>query len=323
MSIRLALCLAALAVVGVQPAFGQKKVSPDVARRDPVASLVPGSGTGARDNLADGSPCQFCPELAVVPAGSFIMGSPSSEIRYRGYDGREEPLHKVTIPHALAVGRFAITRREFAAFVSETSHKIDGCQVWNGSRWEQQSNKSWQSPGYVQDDRHPVVCVNWDDANAFAGWLSGKTGKSYRLLSEAEREYVTRAGTNTPFWWGSTISTGQANYDGSGYAGERGGGENLLRTVPVDTFKPNPWGLYQVHGNVWEWCGDAWRRSYEGAPTDGSSWQDGDRSLRMVRGGSWYFTPDYLRSAMRVAYHSGLRNGSVGFRLARTLGTSR
>lgn len=307
------------------PAVGQTKARQELERRDPVAGLVPGSGANARDTLDNGRPCAFCPEMVVVPAGSLAMGSPSGEVRYQGYDGREEPLRTVTIRQPFAVGRFPVTRGEFAAFASDTGHKSGGgCQVLNGSRWEQQPGRSWQSAGYDQDDRHPVVCVNWDDARAFAAWLSARTSKRYRLLTEAEREYVARAGTKTPFWWGRTISTEQANYDGSyGYAGDGGRGENRLKTVPVDSFKPNPWGLFQVHGNVWEWCEDTWRRSYEGAPTDGSARLDGDNSLRMVRGGSWYFTPDYLRSAMRIAYHPGLRNASVGFRLARELRAGR
>ena len=147
--------------------------------------------------------------------------------------------------------------------------------------------RSFRNPGFAQDDSHPVVCVNWDDAKAYAKWLSGKTGKDYRLLSEAEWEYACRAGTSTPFWWGSSISTEQANYDGNYTFGGGRKGEYRQRTVPVKSFEPNPWGLYQVHGNVGEWCEDCWNESYNGAPSDGSAWTAGDCAFRLLRGGSW------------------------------------
>ncbi|MGA7326727.1 MAG: formylglycine-generating enzyme family protein [Rhodomicrobium sp.] len=150
--------------------------------------------------------------------------------------------------------------------------------------------------------------MSWNDAKAFVAWLSQKTGRSYRLLSEAEREYVTRAGTTTPFWWGSTITPEQANYDGK-----------QAKTVPVKSFQPNPWGLYQVHGNVWEWVDDCWHDSYEGAPTDGSAWTAEGCGMRTLRGGSWGSNSDFLRSAYRGNYLPTLRDANSGFRLARTL----
>src|SRR3984893_1810579 len=134
-------------------------------------------------------------------------------------------------------------RGEFAAFVQETKHSTgEKCST----ALEVRLGISFRNPGFVQDDRHPAVCVNWDDAKAFVSWISKKTGKAYRLLSAAEREYVARAGTTAPFWWGTTITPKQANYVGSA-------------SVAVDCFDPNPWGLYNVHGNVWEWTEDAFR----------------------------------------------------------------
>jgi formylglycine-generating enzyme required for sulfatase activity len=201
----------------------------DAARRDPALSIQPGSGKTFRDRLVNGQPCFTCPEMVVVPAGRFTMGSPNSEPERN--DGEDQV--SVSIAKPFAVGKFAITRGEFAAFVKETGYKMDG-----GCDYEW--NKSWRVPGFAQDDRHPVVCVTWNDAKAYAEWLSSKTGKTYQLLSEAEREYMARAGTTTPFWWGSTISTTQANFDRP-RSGRRGG------TVAVDSFKPNPWGLYNVY----------------------------------------------------------------------------
>jgi formylglycine-generating enzyme required for sulfatase activity len=178
---------------------------------------------------------------------------------------------------------------------------------------------SWRDPGFGQDDSHPVVCVNWEDAKAYAKWLSQKTGKDYRLPSEAEWEYACRAGTQAPFWWGSPISTAQANYDGSHALGGGETGEWLRKTVPVKSFQPNPWGLYQVHGNVWEWCEDCWNGDYHNAPRDGSARSAGDCGQRVFRGGSWGNDPRDLRAAQRYMGAHEVRNRFVGFRVARTI----
>jgi formylglycine-generating enzyme required for sulfatase activity len=168
---------------------------------------------------------------------------------------------------------------------------------------------SWRAPGFSQDDSHPVVCINWNDANAYTAWLSQTTAKPYRLLSEAKREYVTRAGTLTPFWWGSSITPAQANYNGRGvYKWGGSHGEWRQSTVPVGSFEPNPWGLYNVHGNVFEWCEDVWHSNYSGAPVDGSAWlKGGDVSRRVLRGGSWLSDPGRLRSAFRIGHTSDFR----------------
>ena len=230
---------------------------------------------------------QFCPEMVVVPAGSFMMGSPASEEDRFDTEG---PQHRVTIARSFAVGRFAVTFDEWDACVAD-----GGCDY-------RPEDEGWGR------GRRPVINVSWDDAKLYLSWLSKKTGKAYRLLSEAEWEYVTRAGTTTPFWWGSSISPNQANY-----------GEYREHTVPVDSFEASPFGLYQVHGNVWEWVEDRWNRSYSGAPTDGSAWTGGECDLRVLRGGSWNFGPGYLRAAIRVGDVAGNRIYYFGFRVARTL----
>jgi len=239
--------------------------------------------------------CDKCPEMIVVPAGSFMMGSPASE------DGRsdsENPQHTVMMSEPFAVGRFSVTFDEWDACLAD-----GGCDGYR-------PNDEWGR------GRQPVINVSWVDAKSYAAWLSRKTGRTYRLLSEAEREYVTRAGTTTPFWWGSSISASQANYDGS--SSYRGGSKSEYRqkTVPVDSFRPNPWGLYQVHGNVWEWVEDCNHDSYAGAPTDGSAWLSGDCTSRIVRGGSWYSDPRFLRAALRYWYPANYRASFIGFRLA-------
>jgi formylglycine-generating enzyme required for sulfatase activity len=162
--------------------------------------------------------------------------------------------------------------------------------------------------------------VSWDDAKAYAEWLSRKTGKTYRLLSEAEREYVTRAGATTkPFWWGFNIGPNQANYDSNYTYGGGTKGEYQGRTVPVDTFDKNPWGLFNVHGNVWEWTEDCWNESNEGNPGNGSARTTGDCSRHVVRGGSWNSDPRFLRAAYRNGFATDSRLNNIGFRLARTI----
>ena len=242
--------------------------------------------------------CGECPEMVVVPSGSFMMGSPESE-EGRGDD--EGPVRRVTIGYRLAVGMFEVTFREWDACVSD-----GGCV------------------GYRPDDEwgryeHPVIEVSWKNAKGYVEWLRRKTGKRYRLLSEAEWEYVARAGTTTPFHTGRTISTEQANYDGNHTYGSGREGAHRERTTPVGSFEPNGFGVYDVHGNVWEWVEDCWSISYRRAPTDGSAWLREDCDRRVLRGGSWDKRPEELRSANRIWDRPRSRHDLVGFRVARTL----
>jgi formylglycine-generating enzyme required for sulfatase activity len=244
--------------------------------------------------------CDNCPEMVVVPAGSFTMGSPASEPEHTN----GEVQVSVTIARPFAVGKFAVTFAEWDACVAD-----GGCK------------------GYQPDDRRlrraklPVINVNWDDTKLYTDWLNAKTGKTYRLLSEAEREYVTRAGTTTPFWWGGAITPTQANYNGTADPYKGGGtkGEYRGQTVPVDSFEANPWGLFNVHGNVWEWTEDCWNGSNQGNPGNGSARTTGDCIRRVLRGGSWGYPPQDLRAALRFRYYSDDRGSALGFRLARTL----
>lgn len=255
------------------------------------------------------------PEMAVIPAGRFMMGSPDDE---PGRYSDEGPQHEVAIAAPFALGRFAITRGEFSRFVAASGHDMSGgMRRWTGGEWKNDASRSWRDPGFEQDDRHPVVGVSWEDALAFCAWLSAEASETYRLPSEAEWECACRAGTTTPFWWGKTISPAQANYDGTILYD--GGGEKGVwrqRTEPVDAFKPNAWGLHQTHGNVWEWCQDCWNATYDDAPDDGSAWMGGACSLAVLRGGSWDDAPRHARSALRLRFRRDLRGSSVGFRVA-------
>jgi formylglycine-generating enzyme required for sulfatase activity len=263
------------------------------AARDPALSVTPGSGKAFKDQLADGNPCPMCPEMVVVPAGEFLMGSKAQGSQ-----------HEVMIAQPLAVGRYAVTFDEWDACVAES-----GCNGY------QPKDEGWGR------GKRPVIYVNWDDANAYAAWLSRKTGKTYRLLSEAEREFVARAGTTTAFWWGSAISTFQANYNSDYTSFRSAKSVYRAKTVPVDSFAHNPWGLYNVHGNVWEWVEDCWHDSYQGAPSNGSAWTTActDGSQRVFRGGSWVDDPQFLRAAYRYGFYMYVRLAIIGFRLARTL----
>jgi len=237
--------------------------------------------------------------MVVAPAGNFVMGSPDSELNRAKYEG---PRHRVMFARQFAVGKFAVTFDEWDACVTD-----GGCSGYRPN------DESWGR------NRRPVINVSWDDANAYVAWLSSKTGKGYRLLSEAEREYVARAGSRMAFWWGSSISPRQANYNGTYIYGNGPTGEYRQRTVPVDLFQSNRWGIFQVHGNVWEWTRDCWHESYAGAPADGSPWESGKCDYRIVRGGSWATYPGDLRSAVRGRFAIDFRSNSLGFRVARAV----
>ena len=161
--------------------------------------------------------------------------------------------------------------------------------------------------------KRPVIDVSWEDAQEYVAWLSRKTGERYRLLSESEWEYVARSGTETRYWWGDEVVRNRANCDG---CGSRWDGE---RTAPVGSFSANAYGLHDVHGNVWEWVEDCWNEGYTGAPSNGSAWESGDCTRRVLRGGSWSSKPQNLRSAIRSWDTAGNRNDLAGFRVARTL----
>jgi formylglycine-generating enzyme required for sulfatase activity len=243
--------------------------------------------------------CDECPEMVVIPAGRFAMGSPASE--EQRWDG-EGPQREVTIAAPFAVGKFELTFDEWDACVADV-----GC---NGYRPD---DASWGR------GNRPVINVSWDDAKAYVAWLARTTGEEYRLLSEAEWEYAARAGTTTPFSTGRTITTDQANFNGNYTYGGSRKGVYREKTVAVGAFAANPFGLYDIHGNVWEWVEDCYHRSYGGAPSDGSPRVTGSCEYRAVRGGSWSFRPRDLRSASRAGATTYNRDSYYGFRVARTL----
>jgi formylglycine-generating enzyme required for sulfatase activity len=233
-----------------------------------------------------------CPEMIVIPAGGFTMGSPTTE---HGHDNDEGPQHKVTIAKPFAVSKYDVTFADWDACVS-----VGGCRKITNANLGQDTTK-------------PVVNVDWVDAHTYVAWLSKMTGQPYRLLTEVEWEYAARAGTTTAYYWGDDIGKGNANCNG---CGSQWGAK---QTSPVGSFAANQFGLYDMAGNVWQWVQDCYHGNYDGAPTDGSAWTSGDCSKPVVRGGSWDYFPQHLRSAIRNRYPSGLRYGNLGFRVGRTL----
>lgn len=237
-----------------------------------------------------------CPEMVVVPSGSFMMGSTASE---DGYAADEFPRHRVAIGHAFAVGRYEVTFGEWSACVIE-----GGCpEAGNNGTYGAGVDEGWGR------GLRPVINVSWHDAHRYVSWLSAKTGQRYRLLSESEWEYAARAGARTRYSTGDTITANDANFQGTGQS----------RTVPVGSFAPNAFGLYDMHGNVGEWVQDCYGANYSGAPGNGMFSTQGDCSQRVVRGGSWARHSRFLRAAARHGSRPGYRNHSTGFRVARTL----
>jgi len=272
----------------------------------------------------------ICPEMVTIPPGSFVMGSPSDEIG-RGKD--EGPQHTVNIGYRLAVGKYDVTRDEYAAFVQATNRADpDTCyseSTQGSGSFADIPGHSWHSPGFSQTGRDPVVCVSWDDAAAYAAWLSQKTGSPYRLLSESEWEYAARGGTTTAFYWGESAQD-QCHYANGADQALKGiygtkkawisadCSDSQVYTSPAGTFAPNVFGLFDMAGNAWQWTEDCYADNYNGAPLDGSVSSRGNCLLHVVHGGSWSAAPQDLRSANRNGILTSHRNSHIGFRVART-----
>jgi formylglycine-generating enzyme required for sulfatase activity len=262
-------------------------------------------GAGKSESFKD---LEIGPEMVVIPAGEFWMGSRDNE----GI-AKERPRHNVTIPKPLAIGRYPVTVEEYMAAVKAGScNPPEWLEKGSDYHFETGSDDHYKKLGSaLTGERNPIVGVSWHDAEAFVKWLSDKSGKSYRLLSEAEWEYACRAGTGTVYSFGDEES-GLARY--AWYSGNSNG-----KPHPVGEKKANQFGLHDMYGNVWEWCQDCWNRGYHAAPADGSAWTSVDCRTRALRGGSWPNLPIFLRSAYRFMLTAEDRINDTGFRVARTL----
>jgi formylglycine-generating enzyme required for sulfatase activity len=289
--------------------------------------------------------CDICPEMVVIPAGSFEMGATNSD--EEAIDN-ESPRHHVNISN-FSLGKTLITRRQFAAFVKDTDYQADDrCYTYEGIVMEENGpsivtdggaaerrHRSWQNPGFSQEDDHPAVCLNWNDAKAYIHWISEKTGKRYRLPSESEWEYAARVGTTTARYWGETedqqcvyangldVTTWGKVQQGINW-GVATCSDDFVYTAPVGSFKPNAFGLYDMAGNAWEWTEDCLHKNYDGAPTNGSAWIIGGLkgnaaacTRRVIRGGSWNSSPKDLRASRRGGAEVTVRDSTGGFRIAR------
>ncbi len=253
--------------------------------------------------------CAECPEMVEIPPGTFLMGSPTTEGRLYA---NESPQRQVTIKKAFAAAIYDVTFDQWEACVA-----AGGC------------NSYWPADQGWDRGKHPVINVSWDDAQSYIRWLNGKVlgvkpdlgslatplaaSGPYRLLTEAEWEYAARAGTKTAYYWGETRGVNNANCDGCGSQWDN------KSTSPVGSFPPNPFGLYDMAGNVLQWVEDCYHETYAKSPVDGSAWVGGECRARVMRGGSWYNSSYYLRAANRYSNASYFRGMNIGFRVAKTL----
>ncbi len=279
------------------------EVETDVAATDPGAEIAvtePSLKSGEVFN-----DCGSCPEMVVVPGGTFLIGSPKGEQLRERHEG---PQKKISIARNFAIGKYEISFGQFKEFVKDAEYDMD--------------SSCWRDPGFLQTDHHPAVCVRRKDALAYTAWLSERTGKAYRLPTEAEWEYAARAGSKGMYSTGRRISIQVANYVGwfdRKFSGAKPVGDGYGRTIKVQTLKPNKFGLHHVHGNVSEWVQDCYTKNYDALPGDGNVHPKSDCHEWVLRGGSWNDKPWSLRSASR-AYGTRYHNGNyIGFRVARDL----
>ncbi|MBN3767803.1 formylglycine-generating enzyme family protein, partial [Burkholderia sp. Ac-20365] len=253
----------------------------------PAPAPAPAPAAAKAATGGESKDCAACPAMISLPAGSFTMGSNSD-------DPSEKPPHHVTISAPFAIGKYEVTVEQWNACAD-----VNGCP-----KLTPENNSAKNAP--ARD-------LSWDDTQAYVKWLSKVTGKTYRLPTEAEWEYANRAGTTTKYWWGDAMRKGMANCKDCGDPYHKEAPE------PVGTFAANPNGLYDMNGSVWEWVGDCWHNSYQGAPNDGRAWDAPGCNTRVIRGGSWREGNDYMLSSTRFKYSQSVRQSQDGFRVVKEL----
>ena len=321
-------CMVALLllVLGGAPLFAQQRASDGAAAKAQARRPAPQqnslqrltAGTVFRD-------CADCPEMVVIAPGSVSVRAANGDA---GQAGREDPQHSLAIAHALGLGKYEVTKAQFARFVQESGHTASGgCFVWSGGRYWQDASKDWRDPGFAQTDNDPVVCVNWGDAKAYAAWLSKKAGRSYRLPTEAEWEYAARAGVQTPRPWGgdagdacryANVADASAKRDVPGTTTWvfHECDDQHAYTAPVGSYPPNAFGLYDTLGNAWEWVEDCFGDDNPGA--NGAEATSQECGRRMLRGGGWVDSPAFVSYDFRFFIGPDDRDFYIGFRVART-----
>jgi formylglycine-generating enzyme len=305
-----------------------------------LAGLLASHPAQASQTPAASADCADCPEMVAIPAGSFTMGiTAEREVAFGmppSQAGRSMPLTPVRFARSFAMAKYPVTVAQFRAFVEETGYQTaNECttQYRNDGHfiYERARGFSWRAPGFAQEDNYPVVCVSAEDADAYAAWLSAKTGKRYALPNEAQYEYAARAGTTTAYFWAderspeACIYSNQPDLDQGRAMGDVPMGpdyrfqcnDGYAWTSPVDAYRPNAWGLHDMQGNIWEWTADCWNASYQGAPADGSTWLTGDCDSRSSRGGSYGNAAFSSYVAIRAPRHGSFVGHSWGFRVVR------
>jgi len=289
---------------------------------------------------AEFTDCELCPTMVEIPTGEVLIGSKDGDAyRRKGYE-RDQVLAKIRKPFAMATTE--VTLGQYRSFVAATNHKAEplirdgkelaGCNYFDGAGYGYIARHNWQNPGYPQREDAPVVCVSWSDANQYAAWLSEMTGRKYRVPSTVEFEYAMRAGSDTPWFWGS--DPGQAcefaNIGDKTFGHKYPDREQFactdryVYTAPVAKFSANGFGLFDMVGNAWEWTNDCWHADFEGSPLDGSSWldaNDGDCDFRVPKGGSWISGPKWARASVRSKDGAHYRSFMLGFRVAADIDT--
>jgi formylglycine-generating enzyme required for sulfatase activity len=281
-----------------------------------IAAVVPVPQIRSGSIIQD---CPTCPALTVLPTGRFEQGTAAA-------DGSafEKPPHWVMITHPIALSTNAVTVDEFRAFVAATGRDMQGCDTYDGA-WRHHAENNWESPGFAQTGSHPVTCASWNDAKAYAAWLSAKTGHRYRLPSASEWEYAARAGGAAAQPWSEDGSGACASANVADQSAARrypgwsvfACNDGYVQTSPVASFKANSFGLNDMLGNVFQWTEDCWTADYKGAPIDGSARVDGNCGERELRGGSWFSSPTYVRANYRNHFGADYRTSSAGIRVAR------
>ena len=294
-------------------AFVHNRTPSAVVEAPVKASLAP--GTVLHD-------CPSCPAMVALPTGRFKQGANEGE----NLSAFDKPRHWVAISHPVAMSMNPVTRDEYAAFVAATGRDAPGCDIYDGA-WKHDPNGSWKNPGFAQTGTHPVTCVSWNDAQAYASWLSSKAGHKYRLPSASEWEYAARAGTETALPWGTAVADTCANANVADQSAAQqfpgwtvfGCSDGWVYTAPTGSFKANKFSLNDMLGNVFQWTQDCWKADYVGAPIDGSARDDGNCAQRELRGGSWFSNPGYIRTNYRNHFATDYRTSSVGIRLVREM----
>jgi formylglycine-generating enzyme required for sulfatase activity len=271
--------------------------------------------------------CDVCPEMISIPAGEFIMGAANDDFDHKSSASdyaNEIPRHRMSIK-PFGIAKFNITRKQFEIFSKETNFSGQGCSIYNGRYWWKNLDADWEHPGFPQTDNDPVVCISWNDAQLFITWLNSKLPnlktEKYRLPTEAEWEYAARAGTITSTYWGGNGSQ-QCKYENTRDISAHNLNpaipyincdDGYVETSPVGSFRTNPWGLYDMLGNAYQWMSDCFHYTYS---TDPEDFHFTDCSMKMIRGASWATIPAGVHTANRLAYKTNKRDSTVGFRIA-------